>query len=70
MDQGLISQLSLPDEHTGPAAHRSSAWRGWTEKQVETLIQIRVCSTDKFKYTPLNISQKCFYTFANKVYPI
>lgn len=37
MDQALISQLSLPDERTGPAAHPSWAWCGRTEKQVDTL---------------------------------
>lgn len=37
MDQALISQLSLPDEHIGPADHPSSAWCGRTEKQVDNL---------------------------------
>lgn len=37
MDQGLISQLSFPDERTSPVAHPSWAWRGWTEKQVDAI---------------------------------
>lgn len=37
MDQALISQLSVPDEHNGPASHPSWAWRGRTEKQVDNL---------------------------------